>query len=633
MPVETQTPETAAARVLSFPDEPVARASCRGTTLTAAMRLRAAEKPEATHLILPQDDAEAEILTFAGLLDGAQAIAAGLRSRGVEKGQTVALMLTTGKDFFFSLAGVLEVGAVPVPIYPPVRVDQLEEYAERQVTILRNAAVTALITEQQMTSLARLLGPKVESLETIATAATLVAEGRSNSAGFIGTATVEQELDDQDLGLIQYTSGSTGDPKGVTLTHANLIANIHAIGEAVQVRREDVVISWLPLYHDMGLIGCWLFALCHGLEMVCFSPLDFLRRPKRWLEAMGTYRGSLSPAPNFAYELCLRRIRDRDLADLDLSSWRMALNGAEPINPETIRRFCERFAACGFRPEAMKPVYGLAENAVAVTFPPRAEPLRIDRIEREAFQLNGRAIPAEEAKDAEAASEHLQFVAVGRAVANHEIRLVDDNDVPVDERVEGHIQFRGPSATPGYYLNPQATAAIRTADGWTRTGDRGYLADGDLFISGRVKDLIIKAGRNIDPAEVEIAAAGVDGIRRGCVAAFGVANPRTGSESLVVIAETRKADPGERQRMAAEVKQRVRSVVKSSPDIVECVPPHCVPKTPSGKLRRAECRKRYLNGKLTPRKRPVWMQLLRLGAAASGAYTLSLLWRLRSRGK
>ncbi len=618
---------------MSFRDEPVVRASCRGTTLTAALRLRAAEKPEATHLILPQDDAEAEILTFGGLLDGAEAIAAGLRSRGVEKGQTVALMLTTGKDFFFSLAGVLVAGAVPVPIYPPVRVDQLEEYAERQVTILRNAAVTALITEQQMTSLARLLGPKVESLETIATAATLVAEGRSNSAGSTAATTVEQELDGEDLGLIQYTSGSTGDPKGVTLTHANLIANIHAIGEAVQVRREDVVISWLPLYHDMGLIGCWLFALCHGLEMVCFSPLDFLRRPKRWLEAMGTYRGSLSPAPNFAYELCLRRVRDRDLADLDLSSWRMALNGAEPINPETIRRFCERFAACGFRPEAMKPVYGLAENAVAVTFPPRAEPPRIDRIEREAFQRSGRAIPTEEPKDAEAASESLQFVAVGQAVANHEIRLVDDNDVPVDERLEGHIQFRGPSATPGYYLNPQATAAIRTADGWTRTGDRGYLSDGDLFISGRVKDLIIKAGRNIDPAEVEIVAAAVDGIRRGCVAAFGVANPKTGSESLVVIAETRKTDPGERQRMAAEIRHRVRSVVKSSPDVVECVPPHCVPKTPSGKLRRAECRKRYLNGKLIPRKRPVWMQLLRLGAAASGAYTLSLLWRLRSRGK
>ncbi|MEM7353412.1 MAG: fatty acyl-AMP ligase [Acidobacteriota bacterium] len=637
MPVETQLPETAPAetapaRVLSFPDEPAARATSRGATLTEALRQRAAEKPEARHLILPQDGAEAEILTFAGLLEEAEAIAAGLRARGVEKGQTVALMLPTGKDFFFSFAGILVAGAVPVPIYPPVRVDQLEEYAERQVTILRNAAVAALITEQQMTALARLLGPKVESLQTIATAETLATEGRSDAAQ-LPDPSLWPELDGQDLGLIQYTSGSTGDPKGVTLTHANLIANIHAIGEAVQVRRDDVVISWLPLYHDMGLIGCWLFALCHGLEMVCFSPLDFLRRPKRWLEAMGTYRGSLSPAPNFAYELCLRRVRDRDLADLDLSSWRMALNGAEPINPETIRRFCERFAACGFRAEAMKPVYGLAENAVAVSFPPRAEPPRIDRIERDAFQRSGRAVPADEPQDAETASETLQFVAVGRAIANHEVRLVDDDDVPVDERTEGHIQFRGPSATPGYYLNPEATAAIRTADGWTRTGDRGYLADGDLFISGRVKDLIIKAGRNIDPAEVEIAAADVEGVRRGCVAAFGVANPKTGSESLVVIAETRKTDPEEKQRMASEIKHRVRAVVKSSPDVVECVPPHCVPKTPSGKLRRAECRKRYLNGNLIPRKRPVWVQLLRLGAAASGAYALSLLWRLRSRGK
>ncbi|MEM7587527.1 MAG: fatty acyl-AMP ligase [Acidobacteriota bacterium] len=612
-------------------DEFTTRAFCRGTTLTEALQLRAAEKPDATHLILPQDDAEAEILTFADLLEESRVIAAGLRARGVKKGQTVAIMLPTGKDFFFSFAGILLAGAVPVPIYPPVRVDQLEEYAERQVTILRNASVAALITEQQMTSLARLLGPKVESLETIATASTLAEEGRGAAAELDNLRNIE--LDDQDLGLIQYTSGSTGDPKGVTLTHRNLIANVHAIGEAIQVRREDVVISWLPLYHDMGLIGCWLFSLCHGLEMVCFSPLDFLRRPKRWLEAMGTYRGSLSPAPNFAYELCLRRVRDRDLADLDLSTWRKAMNGAEPINPETVRRFCDRFAACGFRAEAFAPVYGLAENAVAVTFPIRAEPPRIDRIERDAFQHDGQAIPAAEPTADEDASETLQFVGVGRALVNHEIRLVDDDDVPVAERTEGHIQFRGPSATQGYYLNPQATAAIRTEDGWTRTGDRGYLADGDLFVTGRVKDLIIKAGRNIDPAEVETAAADVDGVRRGCVAAFGVANPKTGSESLVIIAETRQKDPEERQRIAAEVKHQVRSVIKSSPDVVQCVPPHTVPKTPSGKLRRAETRERYLNDNLIPTKRPVWVQFLRLGAAASGAYALSLLWRLRSRTK
>ena len=624
MPAEIETRDIELEDTLPYPAN--APAVCRGETLIQALRIRAAETPETVHLVLPQDGEPAETLTFARLLAGAEAVAAGLRARGVGKGHTVALMLPTGRDFFFSFLGILTAGAVPVPIYPPVRVSQIEDYAERQVSILGNAAVVALITDRRIEGLARLLGPKVKSLRVIATVETLAAVGRRASA-----PTLDGTSSPQDLGLIQYTSGSTGDPKGVTLTHANLLANIRAIGEAVQVRRDDVVVSWLPLYHDMGLIGCWLFALSHGLEMICFSPLDFLRRPKRWLEAMGEYRGSLSPAPNFAYELCLRRVRDRDLATLDLSSWRMALNGAEPINAETVRRFCERFASCGFRAQALKPVYGLAENAVAVTFPPRDEPPSIDRVERETFQQQGRAVPIAggSAPDADA----LRFVCVGRAVAGHEIRLVDDDDTPVAERVEGHIQFRGPSATPGYFLNPEATAAIRTADGWTRTGDRGYLADGDLFITGRVKDVIIKAGRNIDPAAVETAAAEVEGIRRGCIAAFGVANPTTGSENLVVIAETRKKDPATRRKMAAEIKRRVRAVVKTSPDVVECVPPQSVPKTPSGKLRRAECRTRYLNGTLTPRRRPAWVQLLRLGAAASGAYALSLLWRLRSKRK
>ncbi len=595
-----------------------------GSTLVDVARRRAAESTHAEHLVLLGEDGGAESVSFARLLDGAGAVARALGARGIEPRQTVALMLPTGLDFYFSFLGVLLAGAVPVPVYPPVKLDRLEEYAARQVGILGNAQVRALITERRAQVLAELLRPKVRSLKSVVRAESLVAEGRGDGAGGAEVAVAAG-----DLALIQYTSGSTGDPKGVTLSHSNLIANIRSIGDAVSVRGDDVVVSWLPLYHDMGLIGCWLFALYYGLKMISFSPLAFLRRPKRWLRAISDYRGSLSPAPNFAYELALRRIHDRDLEGLDLSSWRWALNGAEPVSPETALGFCRRFAACGFRREALRPVYGLAENAVALTFPAAGDALRIESVARETFERQHRAVAVDEVDDGR---EPLRFVSVGRPIAGNEVRVVDGGGAEAGERMEGDVEFRGPSATPGYYRNPQATAAIRTADGWTRTGDRGYLAAGELFITGRSKDVIIKAGRNIHPTEVEAAAARVDGIRRGCVAAFGAAGGGDGREELVVVAETRRKEPQARAALATEVRRRVSSVIGVAPDVVELVPPHTVPKTPSGKLRRAECRARYAGGELTPRRPPAWIQVVRLGTAALVATGIAWIWRGRVRG-
>ncbi len=596
------------------------------STLVEAVRRRAAATPDADHLVLLDDDGRAEPLSFGQLLEGAEAVARGLRARGVEPRQTVALMLPTSFDFYFSFLGVLLAGAVPVPLYPPVKLDRLEEYAARQVGILGNAQARALITERRAQVLAGLLRPKVGSLETLVRAEKLLEEGRRDR-----TDRAEVAVSAEDLALIQYTSGSTGDPKGVALSHSNLISNIRSIGDAVSVGSGDVVVSWLPLYHDMGLIGCWLFALYHGLKMVSFSPLAFLRRPKRWLRAISDYRGSLSPAPNFAYELALRRIHDRDLEGVDLSSWRWALNGAEPVGPGTIERFCERFAPCGFRRQALKPVYGLAENAVALTFPAAAEAPRVDRVEREAFERRRRAVPVAGGVEAADGHEPLQFVCVGRPIAGNEVRIVDDDGADEGERVEGHVEFRGPSATPGYYRDAEATAEIRTADGWTRTGDRGYFAAGALYITGRSKDLIIKAGRNIHPTEVEAAAVQVGGIRKGCVVAFSVAGGG-GREDLVVVAETRKQDPQVRARLAAEVRRRVSSAIGVAPDAVELVPPHTVPKTPSGKLRRAETRARFIAGELTPRRQPVWLQVVRLGTAALAATGIAWIWRVRARG-
>ncbi|HET8644148.1 MAG TPA: AMP-binding protein, partial [Vicinamibacteria bacterium] len=414
-----------------------------------------------------------------------------------------------------------------------------------------------------------------------------------------------------DPAFIQYTSGSTGQPKGVLLTHDNLLANIRAIAAGVDARPTDVGASWLPLYHDMGLIGSWLFCLVQGIPIDIQSPLAFLARPERWLWAIHERRATLSPAPNFAYELCARRIPDAALEGLDLSSWRVALNGAEPVSPETLDRFVKRFAPYGFRPEAMLPVYGLAESSVALCFPPVGRAPRVTRVRREAFEREGRALPAD---GADAAA--LSFVSVGTALAEHEVQLVDDEGRPAEEGRLARLVFRGPSTTPGYYRQPEATAAITLPGGFLDSGDLAFSTGGEIHIAGRRKDVIIKAGRNLIPQEIEEVAAGVDGIRRGCVVAFGVSAPGLGTESLVVVAETRAAEGARREALVSAVIDRVSAAIGVPPDVVALVAPGAVPKTSSGKVRRAATREQYLRGALGRAERtPAWRRLRLLAAA------------------
>ena len=283
---------------------------------------------------------------------------------------------------------------------------------------------------------------------------------------------------EEDIAFLQYTSGSTGDPKGVTLTHANLLANIHSIVSGLDVQPEDVAVSWLPLYHDMGLIGAWFVPLVSGNPVVVMSPLAFLSRPERWLWAIHRHRGTISPAPNFAYELCVRKIADKDLQGLDLSCWRAALNGAEPVRADTIEKFAARFAAYGFRREALLPVYGLAEASLAVSVPKIGSGYKVDRMVRETFESEGRAVPAGPGDPAP-----LEFVNAGRPLPNVEVRIVTSDGREAGERAEGRLWFRSPSATSGYYHNPSATRELIREDGWLDSGDLAYLADGEIYIT------------------------------------------------------------------------------------------------------------------------------------------------------
>jgi len=573
------------------------------TTVHGALWQRAQSSPDRPHVYMREEDGAEVTLTYGRLLGDSAAVAGGLKERGVRKGDAVALMLPTGTDFLRSFQGILIAGAVPVPIYPPVRLDRLEEYATRQSAILADAGVRVLVTVARAAAVARVLQAAVPSLRAVTTAADLMALGASWPA---------PEGAGPDPAFIQYTSGSTGHPKGVLLTHDNLLANIRAITAALEARPDDVGASWLPLYHDMGLIGSWLFCLHAGIPIAIQSPLAFLSRPERWLWAIHARRATLSGAPNFAYELCVRKIPESALLGLDLSSWRCALNGAEPVSPDTLERFARRFAPYGFRREALMPVYGLAENSVALCFPPVGRGPVVRRLEREPFEREGRAEPA--AADDPGA---LRFVSVGVPVAGHEVRIVDDAGADLPDGAVGRLVFRGPSMTSGYFRQPEATDAVMLPGGWMDSGDLAFRASGEIHITGRRKDLIIKAGRNLAPQEIEEVAACVEGVRKGCVAAFGIDRPELGTESLVVVAETRAADAAERERIEAAILEGVATAVGIPPDVVCLVAPGAVPKTSSGKIRRAAARELYATGALgRPPRTPA---LRRLGLVAAAA--------------
>jgi len=570
------------------PIEPAADVPVQALTLPEVLRWHAARSPERIHIRLLDGDQELRSFSYRQLLDEAEATATGLQAHGVQPGDRVALMLPTGADYFVSFFAILLCGAVPVPMYPPVRRSQLAEHLRRHAGILLNSGASLLITVAEARQLARLLQARAEQLRGVVTLADLAAPDVTFG---------EPAMAGDDVAFLQYTSGSTGNPKGVILSHADLLANIRAMGQAIEAGPDDVFVSWLPLYHDMGLIGAWLGSLYYGIPLVVMSPLDFIARPLRWLQAIARYRGTLSASPNFGYELCLKRVNDAQLAELDLSSWRAAFNGAEPVSPQTLARFAARFAPAGLRPEALMPVYGLAEAAVGLAFPPLGRGPLIDRVDRQALSDRGEAQPA-----AGDDPQPLRFPSCGPALPGYALRIVDADGQPLSERRQGRVEFSGPSATRGYFANPELSARLRDGD-WLDSGDLGYLADGELYLTGRVKDMIVRAGRNLYPQELEDAVGDIPGIRKGCVVVFGSPDPASGTERLVVMAESRLADAVCQAGLRRRILAVTTDLVGTPPEVIELVPPHAVLKTSSGKIRRSANREAFEQGRVSAARR------------------------------
>jgi fatty-acyl-CoA synthase len=522
-----------------------------------------------------------ERVEWARLYDEAATVAAGLQARGVGPGSHVALLGPTTRSLVTTIEAVWLAGATLVVLPLPMRLGSLVEFVAQTRARVRNADASLLVVDPD---LAAFIEPEPGDPPTV-----LLSDLVGGAHGW----SYERPKDDPAaLAVLQFTSGSTADPKGVMLPHETICANLDAASSAAAlVPGEDVLVSWLPLYHDMGLIGLLTLPMITGADLVLAPPQDFMASPARWMEWMSAFGGTATAGPNFSYALAARALGR--MSGLDLSRWRVALNGAEPVDPATVSAFVSAGAPHGLSAGAVFPAFGMAELAIAGSFPPPGRGLALDVVDRRLLEEERLAVPASASGDA-AATRSLALL--GRPVPGLEFRICDPgSDRSMREREVGELEIRGTSVTPGYYRHPEATEAA-FHDGWLRTGDLAYLVDGELVICGRIKDVIIVGGRNVFPEDVERAVAAVDGVRPGNVIAFGVTG-RKGREALVVVAEAR--DGSVVAPVRDEVSRRVLSAVGLPCEEVVLVSPGTLPKTSSGKLQRSLCRTQYLGADLS----------------------------------
>jgi fatty-acyl-CoA synthase len=506
--------------------------------------------------------------------EDAQAVAARQQAAGIGPGRRVAILGPTSRPLVTAIQAVWLAGATVVCLPLPLRLGSLDEFRAQTRQRIRHAEADLVVLDPE---LAPFVTPEPGDPPVLG-----LDERRGHAPAW------ERPPDDPDgLALLQFTSGSTADPKGVMLPHRCLVRNIDAIVEGAGLGPEDRGVSWLPLYHDMGLIGLLMTPMLLGFDLVLAAPTDFLAAPGNWMRWMSDHRGTVTCAPNFGYALAARAMRR--LEGLDLSSWRLGLNGAEPIDPGAVERFLEAGARHGLDPRSAFCVYGMAEATLAISFPEPGTGMTVDTVDRDTLELAGRAEPS-------GGPSSRRLARLGRPLSGLEVRVCHpETGAPCADRVVGELELRGESVTPGYFRRDDVTAAARH-DGWLRTGDLGYLVDGEIVVCGRIKDVIIIGGRNVFPEEIERAAAAVDGVRPGNVVAFGMAG-RRGKEGIVVVAETKLDDP---DQLRDAVVDRICDAVGVPPREVVLVRAGSLPKTSSGKLQRSRCRDQYLDDALAP---------------------------------
>jgi acyl-CoA synthetase (AMP-forming)/AMP-acid ligase II len=526
--------------------------------------------PDQIAIHLLYQDKPPRAVSYHQLFLGSVGFAQALKEANIQPGEVVILILDHGEDLVYAFFGSILHGAIPSIM--PFLTEKLspEKYRQSLQALIEITSPGAIVTDQDFINDVELAINVSSSIKSV-----LIASNITLSNDVVPDHYHGSRSSPENIALLQHSSGTTGLQKGVALSHRAIINQLDNYSSAIKLRADDVIVSWLPLYHDMGLIAGFVLPVLSRVPLVLLSPFDWVRAPHKLLRAISEYKGTLSWLPNFAYNFCAQKIRERDLADIDLSSWRAVINCSEPIHWSSHKMFLERFSAYGFRKDALASSYAMAENVFAVT--QDGDALRSEQI----------ATPSKKNPKA------VKMISSGRCLTNTQLRILDDQGEPLPERKIGEVAIKSDCMLTGYYNRPDLTQKAFN-DGWYLTGDLGYLVNDELFITGRKKDLIIVGGKNIYPQDVERLAGEVDGVHPGRVVAFGIFNQRTGTEDVVVIAESNPKSVEDRYNIADEI----RSVVTKNSDIalrnVNVVERGWLLKTSSGKIARLANKYKYM---------------------------------------
>lgn len=550
------------------------------TTFSERLQSHLHQTPERVAVTLQFANLPDLPISYSQLLRGAQGFSASLKKEGIASGEVVLLILRHGEELIYSYFGAIIHGAIPSVMSFLTEKLSPERYRADLATLISVTRPAAIVTYGEFVDEVREALKGEDSVRAVIVAESVPAE-KVNISSWSGL-----KRKPEDIALLQHSSGTTGLQKGVALSHQAVFNQLDAYSKVLGLNEKDVIVSWLPLYHDMGLIAGFLLPILYGIQLVLMSPFDWVRAPYRLMQSVSKYKGTLSWLPNFAYNFCAQKIRDRHLEGVDLSTWRAVINCSEPVRWESHLAFQEKFQAYGLPENALHSSYAMAENVFAVTQSTLGSKPRVEVIEREAFMME-RVV--RDAND----KASVTVMSSGHALPNVQIKIVDEKGNELPERVIGEIALKSDCMLTGYYNRPDATEKA-FVDGWYVTGDYGFISGGEIFVSGRKKDMIIVGGKNVYPQDLEKLSYEVPGVHAGRSVAFGLFDEEQGTEEVVIIAEADSDDEAKNQKIAELIRQHVTKNSAIALRHVKVVGPKWILKTSSGKTARSANKEKYL---------------------------------------